>query len=342
MANGSPDIAEVERRARAGDASAQYMLSAMLARSGRREESRVWLKCAVDAGDVDALYTFACLKLDGVDGPRDVLGAVEILKAASENGGAAATRTLAALTALGSVNEPSLTAAIDLLRRAASAGDETSQIQVALVGDGAFSRPIPDRIELSRAPDVWRIDGLLTREECKYLVDAVKPLLHDSFVVDPGSGRAMKSTVRTSSTASVHPFQQDLVMHCINMRVSEAAGLPLEQGEMLSVLRYQPGQQYFPHFDFLDSASGLASQWTTAGQRVATLLVSLNDDYEGGETYFLSNGLTYKGKTGDALLFWNVNSSGEPDITTRHAGKSVTSGVKWLLSKWFREKPFVY
>ena len=70
---------------------------------------------------------------------------------------------------------------------------------------------------------------------------------------------------------------------------------------MLSILRYDSGQEYTPHFDFLGSKNDPAAQYETAGQRVRTLLVYLNTDFEGGETEFLSNRLKVKGNVGDAV-----------------------------------------
>jgi len=79
-----------------------------------------------------------------------------------------------------------------------------------------------------------------------------------------------------------------------------------------------------------------------SGQRTRTLLVYLNTGYDGGETHFVTAGMKLKGNVGDAVLFHNCDATGAPDKSSLHAGLSVTSGQKWLLSKWYREKTFVY
>ena len=103
------------------------------------------------------------------------------------------------------------------------------------------------------------------------------------------------------------------------------------QGEPLQVLRYRPGQEYRPHFDAIANDDN---------QRVMTFLVYLNDDYEGGETEFLSTGLKVRGRKGDGLLFRNADISGAPDPSSQHAGLPVTAGEKYLASRWIRERRF--
>jgi prolyl 4-hydroxylase len=70
------------------------------------------------------------------------------------------------------------------------------------------------------------------------------------------------------------------------------------------------------------------------------VLVYLNQGYAGGETEFELAGLTFAGGEGDALLFRNVDDSGQPDPATRHAGLPVTSGTKWLATRWIRQRPY--
>jgi prolyl 4-hydroxylase len=335
-------LEELTRAAQGGDSRAQYMLFALLGRAGRKAESRAWLAKAVAAGNADALYSKACLLLDGVDGPRDIPQAVEMLRDTARQGGTAALRTLAVLTALGVDGEPDEEGAIAMVREAAALGDDGAVRQAEIIAQGWLQAPLPAREELSRAPDVWRIPGLLAPAVCHHVIEMGKGFLRPSFIVDPQSGQSVRSDIRTSSTATIHPFQQDLVLHFVNRRLCAAAGLALWQGEMLSVLKYQVGEEYRPHFDFLDPTAGATSQFATAGQRITTLLVALNADYAGGETRFLSNGLSWRGQVGDALVFQNVDAAGKPDLSTRHAGTPVREGVKFLISKWFRERAVAY
>ena len=72
---------------------------------------------------------------------------------------------------------------------------------------------------------------------------------------------------------------------------------------------------------------------------MGTFLLFLNEEFEGGETTFPAAGLSFRGRTGDALFFANVTRDGRPDPLTLHAGRPPTSGEKWILSQWIRERP---
>jgi prolyl 4-hydroxylase len=47
----------------------------------------------------------------------------------------------------------------------------------------------------------------------------------------------------------------------------------------------------------------------------------------------------FKGAAGDALMFGNVSETGEPELLSMHEGRPPTSGEKWLLSQWVRNRP---
>jgi prolyl 4-hydroxylase len=83
----------------------------------------------------------------------------------------------------------------------------------------------------------------------------------------------------------------------------------------------------------------LAAELASRGQRIATFLVYLNDDYTGGETRFGRIGLSHRGARGDALLFANTDERGRPDEDTMHAGLSPATGEKWVFSQWIRSLP---
>lgn len=198
---------------------------------------------------------------------------------------------------------------------------------------------VPAPVTMSDQPYARRFDKLLTVEECEYIIGLGSRLLAPASVIDGSAGQGIESSLRTNSVAVFWPVQQDIVLHAIDLRLTRASGLAYANGEMMNVLMYKPGEEYRAHFDFF--APDIAFN-DRSGQRIRTLLVSLNDGYGGGETHFVNSNLSWKGAAGDALLFHNCDAAtGAPDRATLHAGLPVTSGQKWLLSKWFRQRAFL-
>ena len=195
-----------------------------------------------------------------------------------------------------------------------------------------------DSETLCDSPNVQVFRQALTREECEYLIAAGAAQLAPSQIVDPTTGQSRPDEYRTSLTAILGPVDFDLVIGLINRRLSALVGIPETQGEFLSILYYAEGQQYKPHFDWL----GDGDELERSGQRIATALCYLNEDFDGGETRFLSPNIDFKGSVGDVLVFQNVTSDGQPDMQSQHEGAVVTSGAKWLASKWFRERTYQF
>ncbi|HEX8308920.1 MAG TPA: 2OG-Fe(II) oxygenase [Allosphingosinicella sp.] len=198
--------------------------------------------------------------------------------------------------------------------------------------NGFPRRPAPVR-PLSSAPRAAAVEGFMTAAECAWLRSAGEPALQPSAVVDPRSGRMVPHPVRSSDAATFGVHSEDLVVNALNRRIAAASGTGLDQGEPLQLLRYRPGGEYKPHMDALPAE---------ANQRILTALVYLSDDYEGGETRFPRTGLSYRGRTGDALVFSNVAADGSADPLSLHAGLPVTRGVKYLASRWIRGQRFTF
>lgn len=62
---------------------------------------------------------------------------------------------------------------------------------------------------------------------------------------------------------------------------------------------------------------------------------------EGGSTSFPNIGLQVQPKKGSAVFFANTDAQRRPDQQTLHAGDPVVSGVKYIATKWLREREYV-
>jgi hypothetical protein len=106
----------------------------------------------------------------------------------------------------------------------------------------------------------------------------------------------------------------------------------LNQCELLQLTMYQPGQQYVPHWDYFNVPGVKAD---TANDRVATAIVYLNDDFQGGTTSFNQLGLTVTPKKANLLYFYYP--PGATAHLSMHSGDVVTSGEKRILTMWIRQ-----
>jgi prolyl 4-hydroxylase len=191
------------------------------------------------------------------------------------------------------------------------------------------------------SPTLALLGDVMSTDECAALIALAVPRLVPSTVVDPQTGLDVVAGYRDSFGMFFRPGETDLVAR-LDRRFSEVMSLPVENGEGLQVLRYGPGGATAPHFDFIapTNAANRASV-ARSGQRVSTLLVYLADVEAGGETVFPRAGWSVQPRRGNALYFESCNRRGQLDAQSLHAGRPVTRGEKWVVTKWMRERRFV-
>jgi predicted 2-oxoglutarate/Fe(II)-dependent dioxygenase YbiX len=184
------------------------------------------------------------------------------------------------------------------------------------------------------------MDNFLPKPVCLWLISQTRTRLESAKVKDPERGGSAVHANRSNTGAGFSSIESDIVLQLTRMRIAAAISMPVSNLEPSNVLHYDPGQEYRPHFDFVtaEDEQNFQRELATMGQRVCTFLVYLNDAYEGGETEFPRLDWRYKGKTGDALIFWNISAAGQRERDALHAGLPVTKGEKWLFSQWVREK----
>ena len=164
-----------------------------------------------------------------------------------------------------------------------------------------------------------------------------EPALQRGMIVNETGGESVED-VRSNRVMHFGLADSDLLLELINHRLAEVAGLPTENGEGLGVLHYAPGERYAPHVDYIPETPANARHLAERGQRIRTVLVYLNEDFEGGATEFPRLDLKFKPAKGSALVFDSVTADGSVDPMTLHTGAPPTSGEKWIISKWFRTR----
>lgn len=188
-------------------------------------------------------------------------------------------------------------------------------------------------------PRVVVLGSVLSDEECDGLIALARQRLtrSETFLLDEGVSQVHEG--RTSEGMFFTRGENELVRR-IEARLATLCAWPLEYGEGLQVLRYGPGAQYKPHFDYFDPAKpGTAGILANGGQRVASVVMYLNTPEAGGETTFPDVRFDVAPIKGNAVFF----SYDRPhEMTgTRHGGAPVLAGEKWVATKWMRLGEFV-
>ncbi|MDR5853872.1 2OG-Fe(II) oxygenase [Caballeronia sp. LZ062] len=189
-------------------------------------------------------------------------------------------------------------------------------------------------------PVVALFADVLTHDECDRLIAIGRARVQRSSVVDPDSGNEVTITARQSEGAFVNA-STDALVGTIDRRLAELFRQPVENGEDLHILRYGVGGEYRPHFDYFpEEQAGSRHHMQRGGQRVATIILYLNEVARGGDTTFPAVGLAIHPRRGSALYFEYVNELGQSDARTLHAGTPVEQGEKWIATKWVRRGRF--
>lgn len=270
---------------------------------------------ALQAGDYVAAREY--LRRTGEEGSLDAAAIYANLVASGTGGPREWQNGLAMLRALAKVN-PASARELSLIGR------------MALTADGD-PVSLPPAEPVCDAPHVVAFRALFSAAECEYLIEAATPMLTPALIVDVATGAEKSDPIRISDGCGfVRPLENPAV-HALNRRLAAVSGTAAEQGEPLQILRYRVGGEYKPHYDSIPGADN---------PRALTLLVWLNEAYDGGETWFNTPQLALKGQAGDAVLFRNVGADGARDPLSAHAGLPVTAGEKFLASKWIRARAF--
>jgi prolyl 4-hydroxylase len=171
------------------------------------------------------------------------------------------------------------------------------------------------------------INNFLTPEECKFLID----YKNEDFVksmTSASNGISMKlSNHRISKHKSINDFSHPTLQKIYNI-CSKITKKDIKYFEPFQVVHYETGGHYSDHHDYSEPVP-----------RIYTFIIYLNEDYEGGETYFTKLNKKFKLKCGDALFFPNLDSNNNITELSLHKGSVVKSGEKWICNIWIHSVP---
>ncbi len=319
------------------------------------------LRAAADRGDLDASLILARRLLVGRNAPFSPEEGIAVLTRAAERGHGDSLGLLATLKAAGAWMGQSWDGALDCLAAAAGRGSERAGRQLALLASEtdpslidsrdwrglrarvnleAWVTP-PERVQVSETPRIWTLEKFARPELCEWLMRCSDGKLMPAMMYDINVQRPVFQAHRTCSDFVFDIVETDLIMLLLRIRASVATSLPVSHMEPPQIFHYALGEEIKAHYDTVRVEGKTYAASGYDGDRIVTLLLYLNDGYEGGDLEFPKTGYRHRGRQGDAVFFAS-QKDGKPDTMSLHAARPIAKGEKYILSQWIHDRPFTY
>lgn len=144
---------------------------------------------------------------------------------------------------------------------------------------------------------------------------------------------------RTSETCDLDANEP--IVQEIERKIVAFSKLDPAYGEPIQGQRYAVGQEFKAHTDYFEPQSEDYEKYTSvAGQRTWTVMIYLNEPDAGGATRFKAIDKLVQPETGKLLAWNNRRPDGRPNPSTIHHALKVRAGFKYVITKWFRERPW--
>ena len=213
-----------------------------------------------------------------------------------------------------------------ILRAMTGPGETSAQHLAAIPG---IQRVPNGKVEL------FMLRRFLSQEECQALIELIDRDRRPSTIADPNGD----DYFRTSETCDLD--SSDPVVAKVEALIMAFTGLDPVHGEPMQGQRYAVGQEFKGHTDYFEPNGVDYERYCgVAGNRTWTVMIYLNEPEAGGATRFKTIDKMVQPETGKLLAWNNRRPDGTLNPATIHQGMKVRSGVKYVITKWFRELPW--
>ncbi|HEU0099058.1 MAG TPA: 2OG-Fe(II) oxygenase [Allosphingosinicella sp.] len=183
--------------------------------------------------------------------------------------------------------------------------------------------------------DIFVVRDFLSRGECAEVIARIDQDRVPSGLLAP----TPDPEFRTSESCNLR--LEDPVNQRVERKINALMGIEPSHGETIQGQRYAVGQQFKPHHDFFFTTEAYWPEMDRqGGQRTWTAMIFLNDVEAGGQTYFPRANVRVSPRAGNLLAWNNLDEYGEPNGYSLHTGCPVEAGVKYVITKWYRERPW--
>lgn len=183
--------------------------------------------------------------------------------------------------------------------------------------------------------EMFVLRDFLSQAECDGMIARIERERRPSTLADSNGDHYF----RTSETCDLPGDEPDVL--ALDEKLAALSGIDRHFGEPLQGQRYAVGQEFKAHTDYFEPGGPDYERFcSVAGQRTWTFMIYLNEVEAGGATRFKVIDKTIQPERGK-LVCWNnrrPDASGNP-CTLHHAMK-VRKGLKYVITKWYRERPW--
>ncbi|UAB79731.1 2OG-Fe(II) oxygenase [Erythrobacter sp. SCSIO 43205] len=183
--------------------------------------------------------------------------------------------------------------------------------------------------------ELFQLKEFLTPHHCQQLIALIEKDLRPSTLAN-SDGDATFRTSETCDLPRAEPVVQklDAMLHGLN-------GIDPALGEPVQGQRYAVGQEFKAHTDYFTPGTADFEKFCSeSGQRTWTFMIYLNEVEAGGATRFKTVGKTFQPEVGKLVCWNNKRPDGELNPNTLHHGMKVRKGMKYVITKWYRERPW--
>jgi prolyl 4-hydroxylase len=174
-------------------------------------------------------------------------------------------------------------------------------------------------------------ESLVTQQEADYILQTASNSFQTSTTVG-----GLDKNIRDSQTTWIS--KSDPIVKSIIHKLSHKFLFDVNNAEDLQIVKYLPNGFYKEHHDSCCDETAICRDFIKkSGQRILTILIYLNDDFEEGATSFPNLNLKLKPSIYSGIVFYPLYEN-RCHPKALHTGTPVKSGVKYVCNVWVRER----
>jgi prolyl 4-hydroxylase len=183
--------------------------------------------------------------------------------------------------------------------------------------------------------EMFTVPAFLSAELCRDLIELIDANRRPSTLADPNGDQYFR-TSETCDLDAGHP-----AVKALEARLVSLTGIDPAHGEPVQGQRYEIGQEFKAHTDYFEpGGQDFEKYCSVAGQRTWTFMAYLNDVDAGGATRFKVIDKKFQPRRGMLLGWNNHRPDGTLNAATLHHAMRVRKGLKYVITKWYRERPW--